>query len=367
MAIRGGAVAKVGIGVIGVGGVAVVRHLPAYAEARAAGAAEIVAVCDADAARARAVAAEWGAPRVCATEADLLALPAVRAVSICTPNALHHPQTLAALAAGKHVMCEKPLALTLDEARQMAAAAAAAGVVTGVNFRYRWIPAARFVTDLVAAGALGRLYHGVFHYFNSWLADPNAPAAWRTMRAQTGSGVLGDLGSHLIDLAATWLGEAVRVRGDLTTFTTERPARGGGRVEVDVDDAAGFTIDYANGAVGQFLATRCAPGRTNYQRVELYGSEGAVVYEFDKWDRGGEVVQVCLGRGQSRFGGFSAVQVSPEHLLGTPAGPILEFVEAVNAGRPAVPSFADGLRCQEIMAAVERSSADGRTVALPLP
>jgi predicted dehydrogenase len=357
----------VGVGVIGAGGVAVGRHLPALAEARAAGAAEIVAICDVDQARARAVAADWGVATVCADEQELLALPAVEAVCICTPNVFHYPQTMAALAAGKHVLCEKPLAMTLDEARQMARAAAAAGVVTAVNFRYRWIPAARFVADLVAGGVLGRLYHGVFHYFVSWLADPTTPAAWRTLRAQTGSGALGDLGSHLIDLAGAWLGEAVRVRGVLTTFTPERPAPEGGRVAVDVDDAADFTVEYAGGAVGQFLVTRCAPGRTNYQRVELYGSAGAVAYEFDKWDRGGDVVRVCLGGHQSRYGGFSAVQVSPEHLLGTPSGPILEFVAAIRAGRPAAPSFADGLRCQEIMAAVERSAAGGRTVALPLP
>jgi predicted dehydrogenase len=344
--------------------VAVGRHLPAYAEARASGAAEIVAVCDIDRERARSVAADWGAPLVCDTEAELLALPAVDAVSICTPNDRHFPQAMAALAAGKHVMCEKPLAMTLDEARQMQAAAA--GVVTGVNFRYRWIPAARFVSDLVAAGALGRIYHGVFHYFNGWLADPNAPAAWRTMRAQTGSGALGDLGSHIIDLAALWLGEAVRVRGDLTTYTPERPTPDGGRLAVDVDDAASFTIDYQSGAVGQFLATRCALGRGNYQRVELYGSEGAVVYEFEKADRGADRVQLCLGRAQARHGGYSTVEVSPEHLLGKPSGPILEFVAAIRAGRPAAPDFADGLRCQEIMTAVERSAAEGRTIALPL-
>jgi predicted dehydrogenase len=156
------------------------------------------------------------------------------------------------------------------------------------------------------------------------------------------------------------------VRGDLTTFTAERPTPEGGRVAVDVDDAASFTIDYRGGAVGQFLATRCAPGRGNYQRVELYGSDGAVVYEFEKADRGADQVQICLGRAQARHGGYSTIQVSPEHLLGTPAAPMLEFIAAIRAGRPAAPSFDDGLRCQEIMAAVERSAAEGRTIALPM-
>jgi predicted dehydrogenase len=356
----------VGVGVIGAGAVAVVRHLPALAEARAAGEATIVAICDLDAARARAVAAEWGVPTVCADEHELVALPAVEAVIVCTPNVAHHSQTMVALASGKHVLCEKPLAMTLAEAREMASAAQAAGVVTAVNFRYRWIPAARFVSDLIATGTLGRLYHGVFHYFTNWLVDPATPAAWRTLRAQTGTGALGDLGSHLIDLAAAWLGPAARVRGELTTFTAERPTPDGGRVTVDVDDAASFTIEYAGGAVGQFLASRCTPGRTNYQRVELYGSAGAVAYEFDKWDRGGDMVHLCLGTAQSRLGGFSTVQVSPEHLLGTPTGPIREWLRAIRAGQPAAPSFADGLACQEIMTAIEQSAAAGRTVTLPL-
>jgi predicted dehydrogenase len=354
------------VGVIGAGAVAVGRHLPAYAEARTAGGAEIVAVCDVDPVRAAAAAAAFGIPAVDTDDRALLGRPEVEAVSICTPNALHYTAAMAALAAGKHVLCEKPLAMTLPEARAMAALAAERGLVTVVNFRYRWIPAARFVTDLVAAGALGRLYHGVFHYFTGWLADPATPGAWRTSRALAGSGALGDLGSHLIDLAGSWLGDARRVQGHLTTYVAERPAPGGGLAPVDVDDAAGFTVEYASGAVGQFLVSRCTPGRTNYQRVELYGSGGAVSYEFDKWDRGGDTVQLCLGGVQARYGGLAPVQVTPEHLQGTPHGPLLEFIAAIREGRAARPDFAAGLACQEIIAAVERSAAHGRAVDLPL-
>lgn len=354
------------IGIVGVGGIAVLRHLPAFSLARAAGQAEIVAVCDVDRARAAAVAAEFGVPTVCADEQELLALPDLDAVSICTPNAFHYPQAMAALRAGKHVACEKPLAMTLAEAGEMTALAEQSGLITSVNFRYRWIPAARYVTDLLAAGALGRVYHGIFHFFNGALADPSTPGAWRGTRALAGSGVLGDLGSHLMDLARGWLGEARHVRGHLTTYVPERPSPDGGRMAIDVDDAAAFTVDYASGATGHFLVSRMAAGRGNYQRIELYGSQGSVVYEFDRWDRGGDLVQVCLGPAQARLGGFSTVQVSPEHLRGTPNGALLEFVAAVRAGRPATPSFADGLRVQEIMAAVERSAAEGRAVDLPL-
>lgn len=355
------------MGVIGVGGIAVLRHLPAYAELRTRGEVEIVAVCDADRGRARAAAAQWGAPVVCADEHELLARPDIDAVSICTPNALHHPQTLAALAAGKHVLCEKPLALTLAEARELAQAAAASRLVTSVNFRYRWIPAARFVTDLVGEGTLGRIYHGIFHYLQGPLADPTRPMGWRTQRAQAGSGALGDLGSHVIDLASQWLGEARRVQGSLTTFVPERPGPDGLPAPVDVDDAANFTIEYGDGVLGHFLATRMAAGHANYQRVELYGSNGAVAYEFGKWDRGGDRVSVALGDTQARFGGFGPGLLSPEHLAGRPDGAILEFVAAIREGRAATPTFADGLRAQEIMAAVELSAAEGRMIELPLP
>jgi predicted dehydrogenase len=352
------------VGVIGVGGIAVLRHLPAYAGLRERGEAEVVALCDVDAARARTVAAEWSVPVVCADEHELLARPDIDAVSICTPNVAHYAQALAALRAGKHVMCEKPLAMTVEQARELTATARQAGLVTGVNFRYRWIPAALFVTDLLRSGALGRVYHGIFDYLSGPLADPERPMGWRTRRAEAGSGALGDLGSHLIDLAAHWLGEARRVDGRLTTYVTERPAPDGGRLPVDVDDAANFTIEYENGAHGHFLATRMALGRGNYQRIELYGSQGAVSYTFDKWDRGGDRVQVCLGGEQARFGGFSSTQVEPAHLLGTPIGALLEFVAAIRAGREAVPSFADGLRAQEIMAAIEASAANGQPVEL---
>lgn len=356
-----------GVGVIGVGAVAQLRHLPAVAEAQAAGCARLLAVADVDPARAAAAATMWGASRSTGDIADLLATPGLDAVIIATPNLFHHDQALAALAAGKHVLCEKPLAMTLDEARAMAGAAHQHGLITAINFRYRWIPAARFVTDLIASGALGHLYHAVFHYFSGWLADPATPAAWRTMRAQTGSGALGDLGSHLIDLAASWLGEAQHVRGRLTTFVRERPTGDGGQVSVDVDDAADFTVEYAGGTIGHFLATRNAHGRTNHQRIELYGSQGAVTYEFERWDRGGDQVQLCLGGQQATHNAFATITVSPEHLRGTPSGAIHEFFAAIKAGRPARPNFDDGLRCQEIMSAVERSdAAAGAAIALPL-
>lgn len=356
------------VGVIGLGGVAILRHLPGFKEDEAIGKARLVAVYDLDHARAEAVAARFAVPTICASVEEMLALDELDAVSICTPNYLHHEQATAALRAGKHVLCEKPLAMDLSEARAMERLAIETGLVTMVNFRYRWIPAARFVADLVRCGELGTIYHGIFHYLTGMLVDPATPVSWRLSRAQTGSGALGDLGSHLIDLAGSWLGEPRAARGHLTTYVKQRPTLSGETVAVDVDDAARFTLTYDGGAEGEFLATRCALGRGNYQRVELYGTRGAVSYEFERWDRGGDTVHVCLGLAQGRHGDFSPVIVSPEHLQGTPTGVMHEFIDAIRTGRHPAPSFREGTRTQEIMTAIERSdAAGGNLVNLPLP
>ena len=220
-------------------------------------------------------------PHAFADYRELLALP-LDAVSICTPNSYHEPIALAAIAAGKHVLCEKPLALSHEGARRMAETAEAAGVITAVNFRYRFIPSAWFAHDLIAAGELGEIYHVYGDYFNGSMVDPQTPIAWRQARAESGSGALGDLASHLIDLYRYWFGEIAAVQGHLRTFTTERPAPGGGTATVDVDDAATCLLRLASGAEGLVNASRNAAGHSNHQRVEVYGTKGSLVYGIEK-------------------------------------------------------------------------------------
>ena len=291
---------KVRVAVIGAGGIANLRHLPAYKQAEERGDAELVAVCDPVESAARAAAERFGVPEVFADYRALLdpagAGARIDAVSICTPNSYHEPITLAALAAGKHVLCEKPLALDLAGARRMCDAARAAGVVTAVNFRYRFIPAAGFVRDLIARGELGAIYHVYGNYLQGPLSDPTAPLAWRLVRAQSGSGALGDLASHLVDLYRFWVGELAAVQGHLRTFVTERPMVGGGTGTVDVDDATSILLRFASGAEGVINASRCAIGHSNHQRVEVYGTKGAVVYQIERWDQGGDSLQICLDR-----------------------------------------------------------------------
>ncbi len=356
---------KIKIGVIGAGLIAFLRHLPAYQSCREAGKAELVAVADPLEAPARRAAERFGVPHVFTDYRDLLALP-LDAVSVCTPNASHEPIALAALDAGKHVLCEKPLALDYAGARRMHARAEHTGLKTAVNFRYRWMPAAGFVRDLLHGGELGEVYHVYAHYFNGNLHDPTTPLDWRLMRAASGSGALADLGSHLIDLCRFWLGEIASVHGHLRTFTPQRPLPAGGIGQVDVDDAASFRVHFANGAEGVFNASRCAIGRNNHQRIEIYGAKGAVIYEIEKWDRGGDQLQICFGSGQARYGGFATVKVSPSYLLGTPLRVITDFVDAIRADTRPSPSFYDGMHCQEVLDAVALSAREGVWVDLPL-
>lgn len=356
---------KIKIGVIGTGGIATLRHLPAFKEAEAAGKAELVAVSDVVEASARAAAAQFGVPHVFTDYRELLQLP-LDAVSVCTPNAFHEPIALAALDAGLHVLCEKPLALDYAGARRMTERAEATGRKTAVNFRYRWIPAAGFIRDMIAGGELGEIYHVYANYFNGTMHDPATPISWRQTRAESGTGALGDLASHIIDLCRWWIGEFANVDGHLRTFTTERPLTTGGVGPVDVDDAVSIHARFATGTEGVINASRCAIGHNNHQRIELYGTKGAVIYEIEKNDEGGDRIRICLGSGQARYNAFATVMVPPAYLLGTPQRVMTDFIDAIRANNQPSPDFTDGMRCQEILDAIELSDREHSPVDLPL-
>jgi len=279
-------------------------------------------------------------------------------VDICTPGDSHAEIAIAALAAGKHVLCEKPLANTVAEAEEMAAAASEAaerGVFAMVGFTYRRVPAIALARQLVAEGRVGTLRHVRAQYLQDWIADQAAPLSWRLERSRAGSGALGDIGAHIIDLTQFITGERITgVSGLLETFVHERPVasefvglRGSASTErgpVTVDDAAVFTARFAGGAVGTFEATRFAWGRKNAIRVEINGSAG-----------------------------FRRIVVTePEHpYIGAwwPAGhglgyehafvhQVVDLVGALAAGEQPTPSFADGLAIQRVLDAVERSAED---------
>ena len=352
------------VGVIGAGAIATLRHMPAFRRCQDEGTAELVAVADPMPGAAAAAGARFGVPGVYADYQELLA-HGVDAVSICTPNLYHEPITLAALDAGKHVLCEKPIAMNADGARRMYDRAREIGAITAVNFRYRFIPAAWFARDLIAGGELGEIYHIYAHYFNGSLADPATPIAWRQARAESGSGALGDLASHIIDLCRYWVGEIASVQGHLRTFTTERPTPGGGTSTVDVDDASTSILRFASGGEAVINASRNGFGHNNYQRIEVYGSKGSLIYEIEKADIGGTELRLCLGAGQARYNAFATVPVPVIYLAGNPERAMTDFIAAIRSNTPMSPDFADGLRCQEVLDAVELSAKEGGWIDLP--
>lgn len=314
---------------------------------------------------------------------ELVARDDVDLVDICTPGHTHVEIAVAALEAGKHVLCEKPLANSVAEAEAMtvaAAAAAARGVRSMVGYTYRRVPAVQLARTLVAEGRIGTVRHVRVQYLQDWLADPSAPLSWRLDKQAAGSGALGDIGSHAVDLAQFITGERVTgVSAMLETFVHERPVaaefaglhgRGGtGRGPVTVDDASVFLARMSGGGIGVFEATRFASGRKNAIRLEINGERGSVAFDFEDMN----VLHYYDATEDAAIGGFRRIVVTePQHAYVAqwwPAGhglgyehafthQVVDLVGDLAAGRDPSPSFADGLAVQRVLAAVEASAGD---------
>lgn len=327
-----------------------------------------------DLGRTKAAAARYGWASVQTDWRELVESPDVQVVDICTPGDSHCEIALAALAAGKHVLCEKPLANTVAEAEQMAEAAARAatrGVRSMVAFNYRRVPALAFARKLIEDGRIGTVRHVRAVYLQDWLSDEQAPMTWRLRRDKAGSGALGDLGAHIVDATQYLLGDVLTGVTALTdTFVTRRPSEGGGEPDdVTVDDAALFLGRFAGGALASYEATRFALGRKNGMRVEVNGSLGSLAFDFESMN---ELSFYDGSDGDAA--GFRRILVTepthpyvgawwpPGHLLGyehTFTHEIVDFVRAIADGTDPAPSFADGLRVQRVLDAVERSAAQG--------
>ncbi|WP_426367164.1 Gfo/Idh/MocA family protein [Streptomyces sp. E-08] len=350
-----------------------------------------VAGRDATAVRAAADRHGWAA-----AETDWRALVArddVQLVDVCTPGDSHAEIAVAALEAGKHVLCEKPLANTVAEAEVMAAAAEAAaarGQVAMVGFNYRRLPALSYARRLIADGRLGALRHVRVTYLQDWLVDPGFPLTWRLEREHAGSGALGDLGAHAVDLAQYLAGEyLVGVSALTETFVRERPLLAGAAAglsagpgsgaygAVTVDDAALFTGRLASGALASFEATRMAAGRKNALRLEINGAKGSLAFDLERLNE----LSFHDHTEPAVSAGFRRILVTepghpylegwwpPGHGLGyehTFAHQARDLVIAVATGTAPAPSFADGLQVQRVLAAVEES-AEKNAVYTPVP
>jgi predicted dehydrogenase len=306
-------------------------------------------------------------------------------VDICTPGDTHAEIALAALAAGKHVLCEKPLANTVEQAEAMVAAASAArGLQAMVGFTYRRTPAVALARDLVADGTIGAVRQVRSQYLQDWLADEDVPLTWRLDKEKAGSGALGDIGAHIIDAIEFVSGQRLTgVSGLTETFVKQRPlaaagaggaivggAAGTGFGPVTVDDAAVFFGTLESGALASFEASRFALGRKNAMRFEINGTQGSLAFDFETMNE----LQHYDGRRPAEVAGFTRILVTepshpylsswwpPGHGLGYEHGfthQVIDLVRAIGSGGTARPTFADGLHVQRVLAAVEASSASG--------
>ncbi|MBD8870414.1 Gfo/Idh/MocA family protein [Nocardioides donggukensis] len=342
-------------------------------------------VCGRDGARAADAAARLGWADSETDWRRLLERDDVDLVDICTPGDSHAEIAVAALEAGKHVLCEKPLANTVEEAERMSAAAdkaRAVGVRAMVGFAYRRVPAVTLARRLVEAGRIGEVRHVRAQYLQDWIADPEAPLSWRLEKDKAGSGALGDIGAHIIDLTQFITGERISsVSGHLRTFVDERPlalehsglsgTASTERGAVTVDDAAVFLATFTTGAVGVFEATRFATGRKNGIRIEINGARGSLAFDFEDMN----VLEFYDAEEPAETAGFRRILVTeadhpyaaawwpPGHGLGYEHAfthQVVDLVTSLAQGEDPHPSFADGLQVQRVLAAVE-SSSDSRT------
>ncbi len=291
-------------------------------------------------------------------------------VDICTPGYTHLPIALASAQAKKIIFCEKPLANSLGEAEQMLAATRANNCLHMICYNYRRAPAVSLARDLISAGRIGNIYHYRGTYLQDWLVDPNFAAVWRLDKAKAGSGVLGDLFSHSTDLARYLVGEITAVSGLLKTFIKERPLPGGqGVAPVDVDDAALSIMRFENDAVGTIEATRYATGRKNYNRFEINGSRGSILFNLERMNE----LELYLNEGPES--GFRTIQATNKahpymkswwpqgHIIGyehTFTHTVFDLLRAVDEQRLPSPNFEDGVKNQRVLDAVERSAQSQR-------
>ncbi len=338
--------------------------------------ARMTAVCGRDADRTRAAADRLGWQSYETDWRRLIERDDIDLVDICTPGDSHADIAVAALRAGKHVLCEKPLANSVAEAVRMAEAAAAAepgGVRAMCGFTYRRVPALALMARWVESGRIGRLRHVRASYLQDWLVDPAAPVTWRLQAEHAGSGALGDLGAHIVDLTRYLTGqEFVGVSALTETFVSERPVTAGATETgpVTVDDAALFLGQLSGGAVGTFEVTRYATGRKNGLRIELNGTDGSLAFDLERLNELEyyDSIRPSAQQGFTRILATEAVHPyvaawwPPGHLLGYEHAfthQARDLLAGIAAGDTPRPSFGDGLATQRVLAAVADSAAQG--------
>jgi len=352
---------KHSVGIIGLGfGRA---HIPAFQ----ANGCDVVAVCQRNQETARSVAARYGVSRVFERWEQMLEEARPDIVVIASPPSLHREIALRALGQGAHVLCEKPLAMTAAEGREMVQAAAKAQRVAMTGFNWRFVPAMQRFHSLVEEGAVGRLFHAGGRWLGARWADESAPTTWRMDRAQAGHGAMGDMGVHLIDMVRWHFGEFSKVTALAGVAYPSRSVPGGGR-PADAEDFCSVMGELASGGQVTLSVSRAARG-ANEVFLEAYGSQGALVYRMDrekpKWYVGelraagasGTLQPVPVTAGLPR----SAGEGDPLEITGkaTIAPLVKRFLDGIRKGESPSPSLEDGVRAQLVLDAVLRSLQEG--------
>lgn len=326
-------------------------------------------ICDIDEEHAADAARRLGFNRHATDWRAAVEDPGIDVVDIVLPNHLHLEVVQAAIAAGKHVTCEKPLANTATDSAEVLAAAEKAGIVHQMGLNWRLAPAVQFARHLVEDGALGELRDFRGFWLADFGADASSPMSWKYQKAHAGTGVLGDTGSHVIDFARFLLGEFASVCGLSRIHVPERTPSGGGAPQpVDVEDDAAFLAEFVGGSYGYIQLTRSSQGRKNHCGFEIHGSHGSIVFG---WERMNEI-QVYDARDSKANQGFRTILLGPAHPYGglfwrvpgyqigfneTKVLQFMELVRAIDGSGTVQTTFADGVRLKEVEEAVEASIA----------
>lgn len=327
-------------------------------------------ICGRDKSGVKEAATLYGWQEYSTSWEEVVARPDIDIVDICTPGDTHMPIALAAAEAKKVLFCEKPLANTLKEAEQMLRAARASSCLHMLCYNYRRAPAVMLAKKLIAEGRIGKIHHYRGTFLQDWLVNPAFPRTWRLEKARAGSGALGDILSHSLDLARFLVGEISEVTGLLKNFIRERPSESGdGVAPVEVDDAALSLVRFENGAIGSIEATRFATGRKNYNRFEINGSLGSIAFNLERMNE----LEVYIEEGAES--GFKTILVTdgnhpfmdgwwpPGHIIGyehTFTHTVFDLLKAVDEQKLPEPNFEDGVRIQKVLDAVEYSSQSRR-------
>ena len=338
-------------------------------------------IVDIDEELARNAAKQYGFAEYATDWREVISRPDIDIVDICTPNDTHAPIAIAAAKAGKHVMCEKPMAMTVADAQSMLAAANETGVVTMVSYNYRHTPALQMAKRLIDEGRIGDILTFRGYYLQDWGADPSKPLSWRFNKAQAGSGTLGDIGTHVIDAARLLVGEFASVNAIVKTFIPERPLPAGrffgpsGAAssemgKVDVDDAALTMIQFTNGVYGTIEVTRNAWGHHNQLGFEIHGTRGSIAFDYQRLNE----LRVAFADDPADAFGFRTIYSGPNQPFGDKLWPVAgmgqgyidiksiewyNFLKAIADKTSAAPNFADGLQIERIAEAILASGQSG--------